>query len=60
MNYIDTIDKLVIKLKREAATLKFVYETSPCALAFTDILPERSTRVTWLILRSSPISPVSG
>jgi transposase len=30
INRIDTIDKLVAKLKREASTLKFVYEAGPC------------------------------
>ncbi len=30
MNRIDAIDKLVTKLKREATTLKFVYEAGPC------------------------------
>jgi transposase len=29
-NRIDTIDKLTAKLKREAGTLKFVYEAGPC------------------------------
>ncbi len=29
-NRIDAIDKLVAKLKREASTLKFVYEAGPC------------------------------
>ena len=29
-NRIDAIDKLVAKLKREATTLKFVYEAGPC------------------------------
>jgi len=29
-NRIDVIDKLVAKLKREAGTLKFVYEAGPC------------------------------
>jgi hypothetical protein len=30
MNLIDAIDKLVPKLKREATTLKLVYEAGPC------------------------------
>lgn len=29
-NRIDTIDKMVARLKREAGTLKFVYEAGPC------------------------------
>jgi hypothetical protein len=60
MKWIDVIDKLVEKLKSEVTTLKLVYVVGPCVFGITDILPERSSHVMWLLFRSTPKSLVTG